>query len=181
MWREIYNFVRKTAWEAHRSHGIGLDVARLEPHVSLKQLFEVHDLSSLEAYMADLAVSIQPFEIQMTGIQAIPARIEGVDSGILWFDVESTPHLRGLHQRLNWELESRFGPAPAEHDGDDYHFHMTIAIGKKPFDVYQSIAASYQPGPLDLRFKTTKLAMFVYDDGFKLNRGYITFKILPLG
>ena len=178
---KINNLVRKIAWENHRSHGIGFEVARLEPHVSLKQGFEVHDFESLEAYMTDLAASIPPFEIHITGIQAIPANIDSVETGILWFDIENTPNLRGLHNRLNRELESRFGPTPAEHDGEAYHFHMTIAMGGKPFEVYQSIANSFQSNPIDLRFKTVELAMFVYDEGARIDRRYMTYKILPLG
>ena len=178
---EIYNLVRQIAWETHRSHGIGFDVARLEPHVSLKQLFEVRDLIGLEAYMAEFAASIAPFEIHLTKMQAIPTRVDDLETGILWFEVEETSYLRGLHQRLSEELERRFGPTPAKFDGDGYHFHLTIAIGNKPFDVYQSVVQSFKPDPADLRFVTTELALFVYDEGFRLDQGYMTYKILPLG
>jgi 2'-5' RNA ligase len=179
--REICNLVRKIAWEVNRSHGIGLDVARLEPHVSLKQPFEVRDFAWLEAYMVDLAASIPPFDIHISGIQAIPTRIDKVETGILWFDIENSPYLGSLHHRLNRELERSLGPSPAEHDGEAYHFHMTIAIGRKPFHVFQSIANSFQPDPVNLRFQTKELAMFVYDDDFRLDQGYMTYKILPLG
>jgi 2'-5' RNA ligase len=179
--RNIHNINRKIAWEADIQYGIGTDVARLEPHVSLKQSFEVRDLITLEAYMAEFAASISPFEVHLTKMQAIPTRIDDIETGILWFSVEETSYLRGLHRRLNEELESQFGPTPAEHDGDGYHFHMTIAIGNKPFDVYQRIVDSFLPDPEDLTFITTELALFIYNENARLGGGYMTYKILPLG
>jgi 2'-5' RNA ligase len=179
--RIIHNIIRKIAWKADRNYGIGTDAARLEPHVSLKQPFEVCDIIALEAYMAEFAASISPFEIHLTKIRAIPTRIDDVETGILWFDVEETSYLRGLHHRLNEELETQFGPTPAKHDGDRYHFHMTIAIGNKPFNVYQRIVDSFLPGPVDLTFMATELALFVYNENAWLGGGYMTYKILPLG
>ena len=179
--RAVYNLVRKIAWEANRKFGIGTDVTRLEPHVSLKQPFEVRDLTALEAYMSEFAASISPFEIHLTTMQAIPTRIDDLETGILWFDVEESSYLRGLHHRLNEELENRFGPSPAKFDGDAYHFHMTIAIGTKPFEVYQSIVDSFEPDPADLHFKTTDLALFINSENARLDGGHMADKILPLG
>ncbi len=176
-----FNFVRQIAWESHRNHDIGLDVARLEPHVSLKQPFKVADLAELEAYMNRLAASIQPFEIQLTELQAIPITWDGFETGILWLDVEQTKHLRDLHFRVNQELIDLLGPTPADHDGDEYHFHMTIAIGQQPLSVYQKIVAEYPHNPVNIRFTTRELAMFVYDDNFRLDYGYMTYKKLPIG
>jgi 2'-5' RNA ligase len=135
--REVYNLVRKIAWEANRVFDIGIEVARLEPYVSLKQSFEVVDFEALEVYMGDLAASVQPFEIHLTKLQAIPFSFGDQETGILWLDVEQSDTLRGLHHRVNHELEARFGPTPATHDGDEYHFHMKVAIGSKPFQIFQ--------------------------------------------
>jgi 2'-5' RNA ligase len=176
-----FNFVRQIAWEAHRNFDIGLDVARLEPHVSLKQPFEVANLAKLETYMITLAASIKPFEIHLTELQAIPANWDGFETGILWLDVEQTEHLHNSHRQVNRELTAILGATPADHDGDEYHFHMTIAIGRQPFEIYQEIVAAYPHNPVDLRFTTREIAMFVYDDDFQLDRGYLTYRKLPLG
>jgi hypothetical protein len=34
---------------------------------------------------------------------------EGAETGVLWIEVEESPELRSLHQRINRELEERFG------------------------------------------------------------------------
>jgi len=64
--RDISNFVRKLSWEIHRRCRTGTTHCCLPPHISLKQPFNVADLAALEAYMSELASSIQPFEIRLT-------------------------------------------------------------------------------------------------------------------
>ncbi len=176
----VFNLVRTIAWDAHTQQGINLDVARIAPHVSLKQPFAVRNLTGLTTYMAELAASITPFDIRPTELQANPAQLNGVESAILWLDVaESTP-LRGLHNRVNAELTARFGASPAQHDGANYHFHMTIAIGSQPFEAYRNFLSEYGQ-PTLFTFQPDRLAMFIYDDDFQLNRGYMTDRVLPLG
>ncbi len=176
-----HNFVRKITWEAQRSYQTGLDTARLAPHVSLKQPFEIADLPGLEDYMAVLAASTPLCEVHLTEIQAIPFTMAGTETGILWFDVEETATLRGLHDRLNQELPLRFGDTRADNDGPGYHFHLTIAIGNQPLPVYQQIARDYARFPVERVFTARQLALFVYDDGAQVDWGYMTYKILPLG
>jgi 2'-5' RNA ligase len=178
---EVYNLVRKIAWNAHRDFEIGLDIARLEPHVSLKQPFEVRDFAALENTMQNFGASIPPFDIGLTEVQVIPAAINGLETAILWIDVEQSSELRALHQQLNRTLEGQFGLTPADHDGDEYHFHMTIAIGNKPFAVYQEVLRAFSSPRVDLRFRPRELAMFVYADNFNLNQGYTTYKRIPVG
>ena len=48
---EVYNFVRKLAWDIHRQYGTGTIDTRLPPHISLKQPFSIGDLAALEDYM----------------------------------------------------------------------------------------------------------------------------------
>src|SRR5437660_876017 len=56
-------------------------------------------------------------------------------------DVKETPALRALHNRLNRELPALFGDVSAEHDGADYHFHVTVATGGASAETYRSIYA----------------------------------------
>jgi len=212
---DVYNLVRKITWDAHCDFEIGLDVTRLEPHVSLKQPFEVQDFATLESYMEEFAASIASFEIHLTEMQVIPLTLgltqlnEGtgglvewfhhstkppnipevrnfepfnsLETAILWVDVEQSSELRALHQRLNSELEGQFGPTVADHDGDEYHFHMTVAIGNQPCAVYREVLESLGSPNIDLRFRPQELAMFVYADNFNLNQGYTTYKRIPVG
>ena len=179
--RETYNLVRSIAWKAHCELETGLDVTRLEPHVSLKQPFQVTDFSRLAAFMPELAAIIPPFEIHLTDVQAIPTVIGTMETGILWLAVEQTQLLKEHHHHLNRGLNTRFGPTPAQHDGEDYHFHMTIAIGQQPWKVYQQAAQLFRPSWTNYRFRTSQLAMFVYEADARLDRGYMTYKVLPLG
>jgi 2'-5' RNA ligase len=178
--REIYNLVRKLAWEVHRKYHTGIDVTRLPPHISLKQPFDIADLALLEDYMVELAGSLSPFEVTLTGLQIVPAKTGDLDSGILWIDVQETEFLRGLHERLNRELEQRLGNAEAPFDGGAYHFHMTVAIGGQPFEVYQKILAEFSGRVVNLTSAVQELALLGYDDEASLD-SYLTYMVLPLG
>ena len=177
----IHNLVRKLSWEIHRKYRTGIDVCRLPPHISLKQPFNFFDLHPLEEYMTELADSISPFEVNLTRLELIEATINGLETGILWLNVQETAVLRQLHNRLNQELTSRFGDVSATFDGPDYHFHMTAAIGGQPVETYQKIYSEFVGHWKDLEYTVRELGMFVYDDQEELNAGYITYKILPLG
>jgi len=60
---ETHNLVRKLSWDIHQKYRTGIDVCRLPPHISLKQPFDVSDLDLLSGYMAELARSIEPFNL----------------------------------------------------------------------------------------------------------------------
>ena len=177
----VYNFARKLAWDIHRTYRTGTAVCRLPPHVSLKQPFEISNLSFLEDFMSELASDIHPFEIQLSKLQLVPTTINDMDTGILWLDVEETDYLRQLHNRLNQDLLLRFGNTQAPFDGTGYHFHLTIAIAGQPLEVYRQIYSKLSQLTVNLRYTLNEIAMFVYDDNSTLNGDYITYKILPIG
>jgi 2'-5' RNA ligase len=177
----IQNLVRKLSWDIHQKYRTGIDVCRLPPHISLKQTFDTSELDLLSEYMAELAQSIQPFQAHLTHLELVGATIDGLDSGILWLNVEETEFLRGLHNRLNEELTARFGNVPAEYDGADYHFHMSVAIGGQPIKTYRIILDEFKDRLVDLQYTVRDLVMFVYDERSDVNAGYMTYMILPLG
>jgi 2'-5' RNA ligase len=178
---QIHNLIRKLTWDIHQKYRTGIDVCRLPPHISLKQTFDISELDSLSEYMAELAHSIEPFQAQLTHLQLIEATINGLESGILWLNVEETEFLRGIHNRLNEELTARFGNVPAEYDGADYHFHMSVSIGGQPIKTYRIILDEFKARLVDLQFMVRDLVMFVYDERTAVNAGYMTYIILPLG
>ena len=178
---EIHNLVRKLSWDIHQKYRTGIDVCRLPPHISLKQPFDISDLDALSGYMAELAQSIQPFEVHLTHLELIDASIDGMESGILWLNVEETEILRGLHNRLNEELTARFGNVPADFDGASYHFHMAVAIGGQPIATYRTILDEFKDRLVNLQCEIRDLVMFVYDERSDVNAGYMTYMILPLG
>ncbi len=177
----VANFVRKLAWEIHQKYRTGTGICRLLPHVSLKQLFEIEDVAWLEAYMHEFVQTIHPFEVRCTELQLVPTTIEGMETGILWLDVEESDSLRQLHDRLNRELAQRFGNTQAPFDGPGYHFHMTVMMGGQPLDVYRKIYDEISERVVNLSFIADTLAMFVYDEPLSLNGECMTYKILPIG
>ena len=178
---EIHNLVRRLSWDIHRKYRTGIEICRLPAHISLKQPFDISELNPLEGYMTDLAVSIPPFEVNLTGLELIETTIDGLETGILWLNVQETKLLRQLHNRLNQDLTLCFGDVSAPFDGPNYHFHMTIAIGGQPIETYKKIYSEFAGHLKDLQYIVRELGMFVYDDREEINAGYITYKILPLG
>lgn len=131
--------------------------------------------------MNELASSINPVEIKLTELQLIPITIDGVESGILWVDVQESRVLRLMHQRINAELEQLFTNTQADFDGASYHFHMTVVIGGQPIEVYQQLYDQLPNRRVNLTCQATELAMFVYDEPITLDSVYMTYKVLPIG
>jgi len=178
---EIHNQVRKLTWDIHQKYRTGIDITRLPPHISLKQPFDVPDLGLLEEYMAGLAGSLDPFDVQLTELQHVDATVEDRSAGILWLDVRETEVLRQIHTRVHQELAERFGNVQAAFDGPDYHFHMTVAIGSQSTEIYRKILDEFSERLVNLQYTVRELAMFIYDEMYSLNAGYMTYMILPIG
>ena len=179
--QEVHNQVRKLTWDIHQKYRTGIDVTRLPPHISLKQPFEVSDLGLLEQYMAELAGSLDPFDVQLTELQFIDTTLEDQRMGILWLEVRETEILRQLHQRVHQELSARFGNVQAAFDGAKYQFHMTVAIGSQSGETYQKIIDEFSGRLVNIKYTVRELAMFVYDETYSMNAGYMTYMILPVG
>lgn len=178
---EVYNFVRKLAWVIHRQYGTGTIDVRLPPHISLKQPFSIGDLAALEDYMDELARTIEPFEVTLTRVELDSIIHKGTEYGLLWLAVQETDVLRNLHDRLNRELNQRFGNTQASFDGAEFQFHMTVMMGGQSIDVYRTIFDQIAEKNADLRYTVRELALFVYDEPMGPRGEYLTYKILPIG
>jgi len=178
---EIHNLVQKLSWDIHQRYRTGIDVARLPPHISLKQPFDISVLDYLGRYMTGLAGSLSRFEVKLTELQVIETTIEELNTGILWLNVEETNVLRQLHNRVNQELTMHFGNVQAPFDGAEYHFHMTVAMGNQPIETYRMIKNEFSDRLTNLQYTVREIAMFVYDDLDSINAGYMTYMILPVG
>lgn len=178
--REVYNWVRKLAWEIHQTYRTGTLHCRLPPHISLKQPFAITDLAALEAYMEELAATIPPFIVQLPELQLEIGNFNGMEFGIVWLNVRETAMLRQLHNRLDQELAQRFGNTQANYDGPDYQFHMTVMMGGQPVEVYRKLYEEIAERRVNLQYSVQELAMFVYDEPMGPQGEYLTYKILPL-
>ncbi len=173
--------MRKLSWDIHRQYRTSIDASRLQPHISLKQPFAVQAVELVAEYMHELAGSLTPFEVNLNGLELFEVHLDGMDTGVLVLDVQETALLRGLHNRVHEELTARLGDVSAAFDGPAYHFHMTVAIGGQPVDVYRKIKTEFSGRLKDLRYTVRKMVMFVYDEREEVNAGYMEYKILPLG
>ncbi len=172
-----HNAVRKLAWQMYQKHGISLETSRLPPHVSLKQPFDVPNVSTLEGYMAELAGSLSPIDVTLTKLELVEV---DEHTGILWLKAEQTPALHQLHNRLNEELALRFGGTQVNFDGPDYQFHMTIAIGGSSLADYRRAYEEFKDAWRGISFRADALALFAYDS-IHSQPDYISYKVLPIG
>jgi len=178
---EIHNIVRKLSWEFHLKYRTGTHHASLPPHVSLKQPFSVSDLPALEMYMDELAGSIKPFEVKLTELRVVPIPFGGAEYGILWYDIEESEILRGLHNGINEYLNRKFYDAKADFDGGSFRFHMSVMMGGQLMEIYQKFHSEIPCTRIDLSYTARELAMFVYDEPMGPHGDYLCYKILPLG
>ena len=177
----VHNLVRKLSWEIHQKYRTGTHHAILPPHVSLKQPFNVPDLLALEKYMDELAGSVPPFDVTLTELQAVPIQYDGIEYGILWIDVEETGVLRGLHNRINHDLNLRFGDTPADFDGEAYRFHMTVMMCGQLMEICRKYQSDIQHSKVNIHYTAGEMAMFVYDEPMGPHGDYLCYRILPLG
>lgn len=178
---EVHNVVRKLSWEIHRKYRTGTRHASLPPHISLKQPFPVSDLPALEEYMEEFAKSLQPIDVTLGGVQAVPTFFDGMEYGVLWVDVEETAVLRGLHNRLNHDLNLRFGDTAADYDGDAYRFHMTVMMCGQLMEICRKYHSDISTLRIDLRYTARELAMFVYDEPIGPHSDSLCYRIMPIG
>lgn len=131
--------------------------------------------------MEELAGSIQPFDVTLTELQAVPIFFDDVEYGILWIDVEETELLRELHNRLNHDTNLLFGDTRADFDGDAYHFHMTVMMCGQLMDICRKYQSDIQHSKVNLRYTARELAMFVHDEPMGPHNDSLCYRILPFG
>lgn len=160
---EIENMAKKVMLEAHQKGGLGFEMARLPHHVSLKQPFIIDDLDEIERYFDEFVSTMKPISVNFEEITLWPSKVFGYDSGVMVIQAEKTKELYDLHIRLNKELEERYGLCPAEFDGEAYTFHMTLAIGGKPFENYQKAYELLDKKVYDQEVEFNQLGLLYYD------------------
>jgi 2'-5' RNA ligase len=172
----VQNYVRRMVYGLNRQHGIGFLASLLPAHVSLKQPFSFESMERLEGYFDALAAGIAPIEIELDSVY----HARRGEYGILGLNVKGTSALRELHDRVNRELGDLFEDVSAPHDGESYHFHLTVELGKvEGEDVYKCYYDQMSDKRVNLKFTAREIALFYYDD-LKVG-SYMTYKVLELG
>lgn len=168
----VQNVARKMVYEISRLGDIRFFGSLLPAHVSLKQPFPFEDMDALENWFETFSGQIHPFRIELDHIYYE----QWDDFAILGLDVRETPILRALHNQINRELKS-----PAPHDGDEYHFHLTVELGRtgktNPFKQFYESLPEKQVG---LSFLAKQIALFIYPYEPIEPGSFICYKVLPL-
>ena len=177
---EAQNCGAKLMLEANRLSQTGFETARLPFHVSLKQTFLINDFNDFERFFDDFAPTVAQIEIPFEALVFSPNNsIGGTPSGVLALCATRTAELDALQKRLFRELTDAFGPCPAEHD-DDYIFHMTVAIGKAPYESYVRAYEELMKKPIPKSLCFDKIAFFYYDDDAISAGSYFCYKMHEL-
>jgi 2'-5' RNA ligase len=172
---QAHNFVRRIVYELQQKSHMDFMASLLPAHISLKQPFSFESMERLESYFDSLAAQTAPFRVELDEIYYT----EWDGYGILGLNVIETATLRGLHNQLNRELDQLFLDTSAPHDGEGYHFHMTIELGKiENQNLYQNYFEQLAGKKVNLKFLANEIALFYYTGGDQLS--YICYKILPL-
>lgn len=172
---QAQNFVRSIVFDLEQEYQIDFLASLLPAHISLKQPFSFENMDTLEVYFDSLAAQISSFQIELDEIY-----YTGWDEyGILGINVVETKPLRRLHNQLNRELSTLFLDTSAPHDGDRYHFHMTIELGKvEKWNPYQAYFEQLEDKKVNMAFQTEEIALFYYTG--EEHRSFICYKVLPL-
>jgi 2'-5' RNA ligase len=174
---EVQNFVRKIAFDLNRQYGVDFFASLTPAHITLKQAFSFESMERLEQYFYMLAASIPPFEIELDKVYYA----QWADQGFLGLNVKETGALRELHNRVNRELSELFEDTSAPHDGDAYHFHLTIELGKvEGEDVYKRYYEEMGDKTVNLRFTARHIGL-AYSPGEGEAGSFIIYKVLGLG
>jgi 2'-5' RNA ligase len=165
-----------------RDYGFSLNVLRLPAHVSLKQPFVVNDFERFEKYFEEFARHTEPLQLKLDGFLFWGNE----EYGVIVVRVAASPRLRQLHSQLNTELEREFGETHADFDGDEYEFHLTVAIGAFRAELLPQLENDIATWKMDEVTLSSRLAMFIYEESTRPDplygvREYGTYKVLPLG
>jgi len=139
---EAHNYMSKLEIELMKQYG-SHEGLKATPHITLKLGFHVTDIEPFEQYFDQLVTEITPFEISLKNIGFFD------DVGIIFMDVVHTPELEGLRRRILKDLSERYGINPYPLEGDQYHFHATLAyLSKHDFET-----ARHRLKQINIRFK----------------------------
>ncbi|HEX9019072.1 MAG TPA: 2'-5' RNA ligase family protein [Anaerolineaceae bacterium] len=173
----VQNYIRQFVYQLNTRWDVPFFASLLPAHISLKQPFTFENIEALERFFDSFAASIPPFEIDLDGLYA--ETWSGY--GILGLNVVETPALRALHNRLNAELPGVVKDASAAHDGAEYHFHLTIEMGKVDgLNPFQALYDEISDKRVQLQFTARALALFFYPQRSEFDSTFITYRVQPL-
>ncbi|QAA32516.1 2'-5' RNA ligase family protein [Clostridium manihotivorum] len=173
---ELENMGRRIMLEAHKKSKLGFEMARLPHHISLKQPFHIESLEEIENYFDEFVKTLKPIKVILKEVKCYPSSVFGYSSGVMVIEADKSQELQSLHKRLNEELEKIFGECKANFDGDEYIFHMTVAIGGGSFDNYEKALKLLDQQEYDIEVIFNELGLLYYDDDKITPGSYFCYK-----
>jgi 2'-5' RNA ligase len=152
---DAHNFARSIQAELYERYDASERTLLLEPHVTIKQPFEVADEQPFTRYFERLAAELEPFDLVLRGF----GFFEG-DETVVFVDVEQDPRLKQLQRRVLADL-AEHGVEPAMFENDEpvpYHFHATLATDLSTEDL-DDARRRYAETP-EFRFPVERLGVF---------------------
>ncbi len=129
----------------------GLDAC---PHITLKLGFDVSDIAPYEEYLEQLAAGVAPFQVSIKNFGFF-------DEGIMFLDVEPSPALENLRQRIVAELSEQHGidGQPIEHG--KFRFHVTLAYGLSSRE-FNQLQKSFSTRKAEFNFEAKHIDLFCH-------------------
>ena len=130
------------------------EALKLEPHITIKYAFEVLDLQPIEDYFKELISENKPFNIKINGINSF-------ETNVVFADVEKNDKLTDLHLKILNYLGKRFFIQPSEFEGNNFHFHSTLAYKDIDDKTFQKIKEELKNENPQMTFTVQKLGIYL--------------------
>jgi 2'-5' RNA ligase len=153
---EVHNYTRDIELELCDKFGLCWGL-RQSPHITIKPPFEVQELYPFIKYIDNLAANLKPFEIEICGFNLFP------ELNVIYLDVRENNELRKLREGIRDDLKEKFGIKPNKFEGDEWRFHISIALKDVTKEKLQK-ALNYlnnKPRP-SFKFMLNTLGVFYY-------------------
>lgn len=148
-----YNLVRQLQTEIAQ-HFPTEATLKLEPHITVKYAFPISDLSDVTNYFYQLAKSTSAIPFTITGIETFPTKV-------IFLNIAPNNSLSNLHMRLLKETKKQFGASAAEFEGNDLHFHITLAYKDITNEAFPKIKDFLAKRSVNYSGTLTKLGLYL--------------------
>jgi len=144
----------------------------LEPHATIKYAFLTDNLEKIEQYFDEVAQSTKPFSIDIEGISSFE------ENNVIILKIAKSEILKTLHFKVLKDLKQKFSVIPAQYEGTDFRFHITLAYKDISSDTFKQIMEFLKNEKPKLKISITKLGLWVKSEPTKQ---WILYKIDNLG
>jgi|CXWL01.1.fsa_nt_gi 2'-5' RNA ligase len=159
---EVHNYMSKLEVDLMKQYGAH-EGLKATPHITLKLGFHVTDIEPFERYFDELVNEIEPFEICVKNFGFFD------EAGIVYLDIVHTPELDSLRRRIVNDLSMQHGIKPNVLEGDQYHFHATLAYLSK--HDFSQARREFEHVKIERRFMLNALGLICHTGD-----GWITYK-----